>query len=204
MDNKMNTRMSILRKGILAALSLVVVAGGILLVKGDAEAALLVTGDAQAAPHRPAPDTGADDDLRARIALYTDLRKANDWDTLYDMVDPAQRAKVDKGRFLSLYGQGVLKTNSIELLGLEIDYETLDAVAQVETEAELVIAKLPAHVRASLQVPSREELVRTTEHLLLWTWEEGDWYFCLDDAIERGKDDQGRTITPVVPTSKPR
>lgn len=122
--------------------------------------------------------------LRRRVASQCALRLEEDFASLYQLVAPADRERIDLRGFLQVYGGGVLVVE--ELLPLEIEVDPSGEFADVlmRTVGRLELERLPERYRQSLRTPDPEALVRELEHRVRWEQIDGEWYFRLDEAVD--------------------
>lgn len=135
--------------------------------------------------------------LAERIAQYESSRESNDWESVYELVDPKHRKIVDKDRFLNIFGSGVLHTREVETVSSDIDSENRTAKVVMKTDGELVVERLPPRYRRSLKVTDPAQLRRQSDLELTWVWRDGNWYFQLDRNILTGRNSEGREIRAV-------
>jgi hypothetical protein len=166
-----------LRRVLLFALLAALIAGGWNIARGPAD-----------------PFADAEARLAARVDEYLELRRQDDWVSLYALAAPEHRQRVDIASFLGMYGHGVMRVVEIEAVSSSIDGEARTASVALKTEAELVPAKLPPQYRASLKEEHPEHLRRSIEHDLAWVWRADDWYFEMDPEIVTGRDASGSQI----------
>jgi hypothetical protein len=186
-----------IRRAALLTLAVVVAAGFYRSRLADATASAAGTGPAAAAAATASAPRGFDQAaarLDARVASYLALRRADDWVGLYELTDPAHRARVDRTRFLLMYGQGVLRVVDIEATAATIDSGTRTARVSLSTTAELVAERLPAQFRRGFHEDHPEHLRQEIAHELAWVWRDGEWWFEMDPELLTGHDAAGSAI----------
>ncbi len=136
----------------------------------------------------------AEEDLRERFEEFAEVRSTEDWQAMYELVDPVEREKVDLGSFLNFYGRGVLRAHSTELVEIEFGEGNRSAMVKVATDGELVIEKLPPQYRSNLRVDDPAQLRGVQQHTIPWVWRQGEWYYRLDPEIVTGRDPTGKPV----------
>lgn len=133
--------------------------------------------------------------LFVRLDEYIELRKADDWYKLYDSTVPKQRTKVPRNNFLMAYGNGYTRVHDIEIKDVRIAPEGQIAVADLIVDAEIVVENLPEQFRTGFQqANSPEDLRQQQPFTLSWVWENGDWYFELDNEVVSGRAANGSEV----------
>ena len=139
--------------------------------------------------------------LRERFEQYAQLRLDDDWVALYEMVVPKNRERIDRNKFLQLYGHGMMKALEIELVDIGFTPQLGSGATKIRIKSQLQVDKLPPQQRASLRVDSPDDLVQTGESDIAWERYGGLWYFRLDQEILSGQSG-GQPITPLGPAPK--
>jgi hypothetical protein len=144
-------------------------------------------------PWRPPQPTEAG--VRARIEAYTAMRKADDWLAVYDLLDPADRARVRKEEFLRLYATGALRVHDarVEHVHIEGSRATVDMVI----DGELVLERLPDAARRGLNIQKPEDLRQGLRETFEWVFRDGQWYLRIDREVRTGRDQKGRVIRAI-------
>lgn len=155
----------------------------------------------QTAPKDPWND--AEDRLAERIDEYVALRTEDDWQNLYELVNPSHRGALDLGEYLRVYGHGVLKLHEIEARGFEIDDITRTAESVIFTKTELIPERLPAKFQRGYRAGPPETNFKESEFLLRWVWRDGEWYYLLETEVLTGRDGQGNKIDTELKDSLP-
>ena len=126
--------------------------------------------------------------LVERVRMYCRLREQNDWTAVYAMTDEEHREGMTLEAYLKIYGTGVLKAHSLEATGFRLDSTHRRAVVSLAGDFELVVANLPANVRASSPVPAPETKTRVSQQTSeSWVWEEGSWWLHVPQVPENIK-----------------
>ena len=130
--------------------------------------------------------------LRTRVEAYIEKRLVDDWASIYAMAAPAHRRKVDLRAFLNAYGHGAMRVRSLTPKSTRFSKDGRAALVTMDMDGELVLDRLPATFRKGLKVNGPEDLRQTSEFELTWVWREGNWFFELDSALVKGRDQSGR------------
>ncbi len=143
--------------------------------------------------------------LKTRFAEYAALRMQDDWNALYDMTLPRHREQVDRTKFLSFYGRGVLIPRKIELIDVAYTERLNIGATKFFSRVEMVLDKLPPAHRKGLQVNSPDDLIKEGEQELGWMRVGGQWYFEMAPEVVSGQSG-GRAISAFgeKPGSKPK
>jgi hypothetical protein len=152
---------------------------------------------------RPAPDPleSAEQRLQERMAIYLDLRLKGDFASLYKLADPTDRKSVDLKKYLTVYDHGVMQIHNIKVLSSEVHLQKRRADVLLETDAELLVSKLPAPYRNGFRNEDPSALRTTREYLLQWNWRNGEWFFRIDREIVSGRDQDGNALSFLTPPS---
>ncbi|MCP3917067.1 MAG: hypothetical protein GY711_16085 [bacterium] len=130
--------------------------------------------------------------LRTRVETYIAKRLENDWADVYEMAAPAHRRKVDLRAFLNAYGHGAMRVVSLTPKSTRFSKDGRAALVTMDLDGELVLDRLPPTFRKGLKTKGPEDLRQTSEFEITWVWREGDWFFELDPALVKGRDQSGR------------
>ncbi len=144
------------------------------------------------------PFQGAEKALTARVAEYVRLRLTDDWVALYAMTAPEQRTAVDLAAFLESYGHGVLKVAKLEPVATSVDAKTQSASVRMNLDAELVPERLPAAFRSGLRQPGEGGLRQESDFELRWKWQDGTWYFAMDQEIVDRAGTMEKSVVPPI------
>lgn len=140
--------------------------------------------------------TNADSELAlaVRVEQFIDLRKHEDWAHLYELVDPAERKTMSLARFISYFGQGVSKLNTIEPRAVTVNHKKQVAAVGLYIDMELLPDRLPAAFRRNLQPSDKDQLRQQTEQSLQWVRRDKVWYFQCGRELAMGRDTKGNPI----------
>lgn len=131
--------------------------------------------------------------LRRRIERYGELRRADDWETLYEMTDPWQRGRVKLSYYLKMHPEGIMKILSLEVRDLAIDRQNRKARVEYKLTAEIQPDRLPPEFRRNLRLKSKEDLRREQDFEQVWVFRDNQWYYQMEPELVTGYN-QGKPI----------
>lgn len=134
-----------------------------------------------------------------RFEQYREVRLKDDQQALYSMYTAADRAETDLGRYLSIYGHGVMKVHAIDLVEVELDADGDTAESTFELDSELVLRNASPAMRSALRDAKPEDLRGRSAYPQVWHWEDGDWYL----EMEKDPTKVRQAAPPVPPGSLP-
>lgn len=132
--------------------------------------------------------------LRQEIARYEELRRADDWEALYEMTDPWERNRVKLGYYLKMHPKGIMKVISLDLKDLAIDARNKKARVRYELTAEIRPDGLPPEYRRNLRVEKKEDLRQVQPFEQFWVFRDNHWYFQMEKELVTGFSSQGKPI----------
>ncbi|MBL9078262.1 MAG: hypothetical protein JNL08_12200 [Planctomycetes bacterium] len=135
-----------------------------------------------------------DEKLTQRLAEYVQLRIAEDWVSIYAMVDPVDRRVVPIQRFLVLYASGAIRTISLTETSRAIDLEKGTAAIEMTLDGELRLDRLPPETRKTLAPHDESSRRQTGAYTANWSLRDGQWWLRLEREAVTGRSSDGKPI----------
>jgi len=139
--------------------------------------------------------------LGDRVARYIELRKSGDWNAVYALMDPRDRARKTQFEYLRLVGNSPLKVHEMTDKAHTIDWQKGTATVTLSLDCELNRASLPAYIQNLKADPGSTR--KTDDFQTDWAWSEGTWWLRMDREVLTGKTADGRLINPQGPQPPP-